>query len=426
MRIAVFGIGYVGAVTAACLARDGNDVIAVDPDPAKVEALNAARAPMNERGLEEIIAEGIKAGRLRATINPAEAVTNADITLLCVGTPSQEDGSIDLTSVRQACADIGKALRKHKHYHTIVLRSTMLPGSAQNVCLPIIEENARKKGGKDFGFGNNPEFLRESTAIADYYAPPKIVVGAFDEQSGRTIMSLYDGIDAPRVTTTIRTAEAVKYADNIWHAMKVGFANEIGNVMKAAGVDSHRVMDIFAMDQKLNISRAYLKPGFAYGGSCLPKDLGALRALARDKGVSTPLFDALHVSNSKQIARAVDMVRATGRKKIAILGLAFKPGTDDLRESPLVTLAGELINYGFDIKIYDPGLKERDAGVLSPLLVADEQAIRTGSDVFIVGHNTPHFREILATLPAPDTPIIDLVRIGDGLEERKNYDGICW
>lgn len=426
MNIAVFGIGYVGAVTAACLARDGNAVIAVDPDPAKVEALNAAHAPMNERGLDEIIAEGVKAGRLRATSDPAEAVTHSDMTLLCVGTPGQEDGSIDLTYVRQACGEIGRALRKHKHYHTIVLRSTMLPGTAQNVCLPIIEESAKKKAGKDFGFGNNPEFLRESTAIADYYSPPKIVVGAFDEQSGRTIMSLYDGIDAPRVITTIRTAEAVKYADNVWHAMKVGFANEIGNVLKAAGVDSHRVMDIFSMDQKLNISRAYLKPGFAYGGSCLPKDLGALRAMAKDKGLSTPLFDALQTANTRQIARAVDMVRATGRKKIAILGLAFKPGTDDLRESPLVTLAGELINYGYDIKIYDPGLRENGAGVLSPLLVDDPHAIRQEREVFIVGHNTPHFREILATLPAPDTPIIDLVRIDNGLEERKNYDGICW
>lgn len=426
MRIGVFGIGYVGAVTAACLARDGNDVIAVDPDPAKVDAINAAHAPMNERGLDDIIAEGVKAGRLRATSNAADTVRDTDITLICVGTPSQGDGSIDLSYVRQACADIGKALRKHKHYHTVVLRSTMLPGSAQNICLPIIEEHAKKKAGKDFGFGNNPEFLRESTAIADYYAPPKIVVGAFDEQSGRTIMDLYDGIDAPRVITTIRIAEAVKYADNVWHAVKVGFANEMGNVLKAAGVDSHRVMEIFTMDQKLNISRAYLKPGFAYGGSCLPKDLNALRAMAKDKGVSTPFFDALHTANTRQIARAVDMVRATGRKKVAILGLAFKPGTDDLRESPLVTLAGELINYGYDIKIYDPGVKQGSAGVLSPLMVDDPQTLRHEAEVFVIGHNTPHIREIIAALPAPDTPVVDLVRIGEAMEERKNYDGICW
>lgn len=426
MRIGVFGIGYVGAVTAACLARDGHDVIAVDPDITKVEAILAARAPIHERGLDDIIADAVQAGRLRATTDAAETVRATDMSLICVGTPSQEDGAIDLSYVKNACAEIGKALRKHKPYHTIILRSTMLPGSAQNICLPIIEEHAKKIAGKDFGFGNNPEFLRESTAIADYYAPPKIVVGALDEQSGRTIMALYDGIDAPRVITTIRIAEAVKYADNVWHAVKVGFANEMGNVLKAGGVDSHRVMDIFAMDHKLNISRAYLKPGFAYGGSCLPKDLGALRAMAHSKGVSTPLFDALQVSNTRQIARAVDMVRATGRKKIAILGLAFKPGTDDLRESPLVTLAGELINYGYHIKIYDPGIKENTAGVLSPLIVSDPDILRRESDVFVIGHNTPHMRDIIATLPAPDTPIVDLVRIGDGLEERKNYDGICW
>ncbi len=426
MRIAVFGIGYVGAVAAGCLARDGYDIVAVDPDPAKVNAILSARAPMNERGLDEIIYDAVKAGRLCATHDPAEAVTHADISLICVGTPSREDGSIDLSYVTEACADIGRALRKHKPYHTVVLRSTMLPGSAQNTCLPIIEEQARKKAGRDFGFGNNPEFLREGTAIADYYAPPKIVVGALDERSGKTIMDLYEGIEAPRVTTTIRIAEAVKYADNVWHAVKVGFANEMGNVLKAAAVDSHRVMEIFGMDEKLNISRAYLKPGFAYGGSCLPKDINALRAYARERDIATPLFDALSVTNEKQVARAIDMVRATGRKKIAILGLAFKPGTDDLRESPLVTLAGRLIHDGYDIKIYDPSLNGRTAGNLDSVMVDDPADIRQTCDVFIVGHNTNHFREILSGLPAPDTPIIDLVRIGEGMEERRNYDGICW
>jgi GDP-mannose 6-dehydrogenase len=426
MKISVIGIGYVGAVTSACLAKDGHTVIAVDKDATKIRCVSEGRAPIVEAGLDSLVEQGVKAGRLSATDDLTRAILDTDITLICVGTPSCDDGSLDLTHVIEACGDMGRLLESKDSFHTIVLRSTMLPGSAVNRCLPVIECFSGKKSGQNFGFGNNPEFLREGTAIVDYYNPPKIVVGANDPVSAHTIMSLYDGIEAPRIITDIDIAEGVKYADNSWHAVKVSFANEIGNIMKACGVDSHRVMDIFCMDQKLNISKAYLKPGFAFGGSCLPKDVNALCELARQKDIQTPLLNALIESNNRQVERAFDMIKATGCRKISILGLSFKTGTDDLRGSPLVLLGEKLLNEGYDIKIFDPNVTTLTGSVILERLVTSSEDIKNHGDLFVIGNGGDSFSAIIASIANDDIPVIDLVRLDKTLETRKGYNGICW
>lgn len=439
MKISIFGIGYVGAVTAACLVKDGHRVIAVDNDPVKVKCLADGRSPIVEKDLDVYIAQGVKNGQLTATQDARDAVMNSDISLICVGTPSRTDGSLDLKYVEAVCAEIGGYLKDKKEFHTIVLRSTMVPGSARNVCRPVLEKASGKKAGVDFGFGNNPEFLRESSAIYDYYNPPKIVVGADDDKTAAAIMALYEGIDAPRVVTDIGVAEGVKYADNAWHAMKVGFANEVGNIMKECGIDSHKVMDIFCLDTKLNISKAYLKPGFAFGGSCLPKDVRAIRAAAKAKGLETPIFDALLDANDKQVERAMKMIEATGKKNVALLGLSFKAGTDDLRESPLVTLADQLLARGYKIKVYDPnvwhasqteGANQKyineNIAHISKNLVENAEDLKPASDIYVIGNPNKDFAQIISAVANDDTPVIDLVRLNADLEKRKGYNGICW
>lgn len=438
MRISVFGIGYVGAVTSACLCDTGHSVIAADKDPVRVNCLNEGRAPIIETDLEELIQKHSEAGSLTATLDIKQAILDTDISLICVGTPSNEDGSLDLRFVKAVCAEIGEVLKEKDTYHTVVIRSTMVPGTAMDVCLPLLEMASGKKAGKDFGFGNNPEFLRESSAIFDYYNPPKIVVGGIDEKSADTIMSLYDGIDAPRVKTDINIAEGVKYADNAWHAMKVGFANEMGNILSDCGVDSHKVMDIFCMDEKLNISTAYLKPGFAFGGSCLPKDVRAIRAKGHEKGLETPLFDALLEANKNQVTRAYNKIKASGAKHIGMLGLSFKAGTDDLRESPLVTLADQLLHEGYTISIYDPNVfaSSRNGGAnqdyinnvighISTNLIETPDAMNT-ADILIIGNNNPDFSKIIQSVENDNTPVLDLVRLDKELEQREGYHGICW
>lgn len=436
MKIAVIGIGYVGAVTSACLCDSGHEVIAIDKDPVKVKCIKNGKSPIIEQDLPELIAKYAQKGTLTATEDIQEAIEQSDISLICVGTPSRPDGSLDLAYVETACAEIGKVLKNKKEFHTVVLRSTMVPGSAIKICLPILEKHSGKKSGVDFGFGNNPEFLRESTAIFDYYNPPKIVVGANDEKSAQTIMALYEGIDAPRVITAVEVAEGVKYADNAWHAMKIGFANEIGNIISDCGVDSHKVMDIFCMDTKLNISKAYLKPGFAFGGSCLPKDVRAIRAKGMEIGLKTPLFDALMIANDNQIERAFEKVKRLGVKNIALLGLSFKAGTDDLRESPLVTLSQALLKEGYNLKIYDPNVFEAKNTEgsnqhyintvikdVSDCLVENSDDLKN-TELFIIGNSNKDFVKIMNA--NQDKPILDLVRLDDSLESYSGYHGICW
>lgn len=439
MRVSIFGLGYVGAVAGACIADSGHNVIAIDTDPVKVKCIQEGRTPIIEPGLADMIKKNADEGRLTATLSCEEAVMNSDISLICVGTPSNADGSLKLDYVEAVCREIGAVLKNKKEFHIVVLRSTVVPGTAHNIAIPALEKASGKKAGVDFGFGNNPEFLRESTAIYDYFNPPKIVIGAMDEKTGQAISDLYKGIEAPEVITAVEVAEGVKYADNAWHAMKVGFANELGNILKEHGVDSHKVMDIFCLDTKLNISKAYLKPGFAFGGSCLPKDVRAIRASGQKHGVKTPIFDALLQANEEQVRRAHEMIRQSGVRKVGMMGLSFKAGTDDLRESPLVTLADLLIKDGIELSIYDPSVFEAAhmdgankkyirEGIphISQCLVEKPEDFVSKAEMFVIGNHGEDYARILAQAN-DNSPIIDLVRLKDGsAESREAYSGICW
>ena len=439
MKISIFGLGYVGVVSGACIAESGHEVIATDIDPIKVKCIQDGHSPIIEPGLSELIAKNVAKGSLKATMSCEEAIMNSDISLICVGTPSNEDGSLMLDYIKSVCSQIGAFLKKKKAWHSVVLRSTVVPGTARNIAIPVLEETSGKRAGVDFGYGNNPEFLRESTAIYDYLNPPKIVIGALDDKTAQAVSAIYKGIEAPEVITEIEIAEGVKYADNAWHAMKICFANEIGNIMKEHGVDSHKVMDIFCMDTKLNISTVYLKPGFAFGGSCLPKDIRALRASAIQKGLKTPIFDSMLTANKEQVNRAYQMVLKSGKKKIAMLGLAFKAGSDDLRESPLVSLADLLIADGFELSIYDPSVSQAANMVganqkyiregiphISRCLVSTPEELMEKAELCIVGNHGEDFSQILEKAN-DDVHIIDLVRLKNpASEEREAYTGICW
>ena len=429
MKISVIGIGYVGAVTSACLADMGHHVIAVDKDIRKIACLADGRSPIIEKNLEELLTKSRNNNRLEATQDIRYAVLNSDMTLIAVGTPSHEDGSLNLSYIEAACREIGEALKDKREFHSVVLRSTVIPGTGQNLAIPTLEKSSGKVMGKDFGFAVNPEFLREGSAVDDFYNPPKIVIGASDERTSDALVALYKNIAAPLAITTIDVAEAVKYADNAWHAMKVGFANEIGNILKDSGVDSHKVMDIFFLDTKLNLSKNYLTPGFAFGGSCLPKDVRALRAAGQSRNLSTPILDALLVANDRQIDRAYEMIRATGKKSVSMLGLTFKSGTDDLRESPLLRLAEKLLADGYRLKIYDPSLHFAHISqnpVLDFLCLEDDSEFLS-SEIFIIGNGDKAYSPILSKIP-DRASIIDLVRIkgSEEIEMRQNYNGICW
>ncbi len=441
MKVSVFGIGYVGAVSAACLIDTGNSVVAIDKEEVKVRCINEGRSPIVETGLAELIMKGHKDGTLRGTMDITDAVMNTDISLLCVPTPSNPDGSLKTDYVEACCREIGEVLKNKKDFHVVVLRSTVVPGTAYNVAIPALEKASGKKAGIDFGFGSNPEFLRESTAVYDYWNPPKIVIGATDDKTAEMISTLYKNIEAPEIIThDIKVAEGVKYADNAWHAMKIGFANELGNILKELGVDSHKVMEIFFKDTKLNISKAYLLPGFAFGGSCLPKDVRAIRASGKSNGLNTPIFDALLTANDEQVERARKMVKDLGRKNIGLMGLAFKSGTDDLRESPLLTLAELLLKDGYNLSIYDPSVyeaKHMDGANqkyinetiphISKCLVEKPEDFIKGVDVFIIGNGDKDYATILGGVN-DNASIIDLVRLkgAASLEEKQNYTGICW
>lgn len=437
MKISVFGIGYVGAVTSACLAESGHEVIAVDPSEVKVRCLQEGRSPIVEKGLDALIKKGVASGRLKATGNYREAVMNTDISLVCVGTPSRKDDSLDLSYVDAVCREIGQVLKDKKDYHVVVLRSTIVPGTLRNVVIPLLEETSGKKAGTDFGVGNNPEFLREGTAIEDYWHPTQIVVGANDAKTGETIMALYEGLEAPRTITDVSVAEGVKYVSNAWRANKISFANEVGNILKRHNVDSHMVMKIIFEDRKINMGPSFLLPGYAFGGSCLPKDVRALRASANDKGLETPVFDSLLAANNLQIVHAFDMVLKTGKTHVGLLGLSFKPGTDDLRESPLVELAKLLLRNDFKLKIFDPCVNQArcmnganreyiEKGIpdVAACLVDDPRDLLEASETFVIGNGTEDFHDIIANIPA-DAPIVDLVRHAPA-EKRAAYAGICW
>lgn len=437
MRLSVFGLGYVGCVSAACFAREGHEVAGVDVSAVKVEIINSGRSPIVEAGIGELIKEMVSSGRLRATTEAAEAVASSDVSLVCVGTPSRDNGSLDLTYVKRVCQEIGAALEHKRERHTVVIRSTMLPGTIEGTVVPALEVYSGKKAGRDFGVCINPEFLREGTSLKDFYSPPFTLVGADDEDTAAIVSRLYSKIDAPLYVTPVKAAEMVKYACNCFHALKVSFANEIGNVCKGLGIDSHEVMRVFCEDRKLNLSPYYLKPGFAFGGSCLPKDLRAINYKAKELDVEVPLLSSILPSNRRQVERAVEMVLKTGKKKVGVLGFSFKAGTDDLRESPMVTLIEALIGKGIQLAVYDRDVSlarlfgankeyiEREIPHISQLMRASVDEVLEASDVLIVGNKSEEFREIEGRLRG-DQLVIDLVRLFDGRTSDDNYQGICW
>lgn len=437
MKISMFGLGYVGAVSAGCLSADGHEVVGVDPNQTKVDLINQGVTPIIEKDIGEMIAASAAAGRLRATTDVREAVLATDLSLICVGTPSQLNGNLDLSHVRKVCEEIGQALRDKAGFHVVVARSTMLPGSMRSVVIPTLEEFSGKTSGVDFGVCNNPEFLREGTAVYDYRNPPKTVIGESDPRAGDVLVKLYEGLDAPLVRTDIETAEMVKYTDNTWHALKVAFANEIGNICKAAGIDGHKVMEIFCKDTKLNLSPYYMRPGFAFGGSCLPKDVRALNYKARMLDLELPVLNAILPSNTLQVQKGIAMVTALGRKKVGVLGFAFKAGTDDLRESPLVDLIETLIGRGYDLRLYDRNVNlatltgaNRDYILnhiphISRLMVDSVEQVLDFAETIVIGNGAAEFREVLASLK-PGQTVVDLVRIAPNKSEAGRYDGICW
>ncbi len=436
MKISVFGMGYVGAVCSACFSSDGHDVIGVDVDPIKVDLINKGESPIVEKGLKDLINAGRQLNTLRATTDAKEAVAATDISIICVGTPSQLNGNLDLSYVRKVCEHIGEEIKKKDTYHIVVMRSTVLPGTARDLAIPTLEEISGKKAGVDFGYASNPEFLRESTAIFDFYNPPKTVIGTSDEQTGKVLSSLYNKLTAPLIMTEVKVAEMVKYADNAWHATKVAFGNEIGNIAKDVGIDGQEVMEIFCQDEKLNLSSYYLRPGFAFGGSCLPKDVRAITYKANSLDIKTPLLSSLMSSNEEQVKRAFEMIKRTGKKSIGLLGLSFKAGTDDLRESPLVELAEILIGKGYDLKIYDKNVKmasllgaNKDYLInhiphVSSLITDDLASIQNSCDVLVIGNSSEEFLSVEEN-SHDEQHILDLVRMSDKTSSN-TYQGICW
>ena len=433
----MFGLGYVGCVSAACFAEEGNEVIGVDVNPTKVEIINDGKSPIIEEGINELMAKVVSAGRLSATTDSARAVHESDLSLVCVGTPSNQNGSLHLRHVEQVCREIGAALKTKKQRHIVVIRSTMLPGTVQNTVVPALETSSGKKAVTDFGICINPEFLREGSSLKDFYSPPFTLIGADDEETVASVRSLYAKINAPVYATSLKTAEMVKYVCNCFHALKVSFANEIGNLCKALQIDSHEVMDVFCQDTKLNLSPYYLKPGFAFGGSCLPKDLRAINYKAKELDVEVPVLSAILPSNRLQIERAVEMVTQTGKKRVGVLGFSFKAGTDDLRESPMVTLIETLIGKGFELAIYDRDVSlarlvgankeyiEREIPHISKLMRESIDGVLADSDVIIIGNRAEEFRSVGERL-REDQRVIDLVRLFDGQTSNQNYQGICW
>ena len=438
MKIAVFGLGYVGIVSAACLARDGHEVIGVDPQPTKVELVNGGKPPIIEKNVGELVAEAVEGGRLRATTSPAEAVAFADLSLVCVGTPSRKNGSLETGAVQRVCEEIGAAIAAKGTPHTVVIRSTILPGTMRRIVIPTLEKAVGERAEELLRVANNPEFLRESTAVYDYDNPPKTVVGSEDRAVAQLVLALYADLPGPKIAARLEVAEMVKYADNSWHAVKVAFANEIGNIAKAVGVDSWEVMDIFCQDTKLNISPYYMKPGFAFGGSCLPKDVRALTFKGRDLDLDLPLLNALIPTNVSQVDRAVEMIADYGVRNVAFLGISFKAGTDDLRESPQVTLVERLIGKGFNLRIYDKNVHlSRLLGAnrayiegaiphIADILSDDMDAVLGHGDLVIIGNPAPEFKFLGAKVRA-DQKVLDLARIpGLAADLGERYNGINW
>jgi GDP-mannose 6-dehydrogenase len=437
MRLSIFGLGYVGCVSSACFSDGGHEVVGVDTNQLKVEIINEGRSPIVEPGVEDLIGRAVKEKRLRATTDPVEAVQDSDVSLVCVGTPGRANGCLDLSYVKGACKQIGTALEQKRRFHVVAIRSTMLPGTVEDTVVPTLEVYSGKTAGRDFGVTINPEFLREGTAVSDFYHPPFTLIGSDDEESAAILERLYAHLDAPLLTIGVKEAEMVKYVCNCFHGLKVSFANEVGALCKAFGIDSHRVMEVFCKDTKLNLSPYYLKPGFAFGGSCLPKDLRALTYRAKSADVEVAVLDAILASNRKQIERAVEMVLRTGKKRIGVLGLSFKAGTDDLRESPMVTLIETLIGKGLSVAIFDREVElaslfgankeyiEREIPHISSLMRRRLEEVIEQSEVLVLTKRSEEYRAALEQ-GGQQPLIIDLARVIDHRPSDDRYQGIGW
>ncbi len=438
MKLSIFGLGYVGAVTATCLADCGFHVVGVDVNHAKVDMINNGQAPIIEEAIGDLVARAVESKRLVATVDVDKAIAETDASLICVGTPSMANGDLDLTYVCRVAEQIGQALATKADYHTIILRSTVLPGTTEDVVKPLLEQHSGKRAGRDFGLCFNPEFLREGSAVKDFYAPPFTLVGAATPQDTEAVRKLYGGLDAELLVHDIRTAEMVKYVNNSYHGLKVAFANEVGRLCSALNIDSHVVMDVFCKDTKQNLSAYYLKPGFAFGGSCLPKDLRAILYKAKTLDVTMEVFQAILPSNQSQIETGVNLVERAGNKHVGLLGLAFKPGTDDLRESPLVTMVEILHGRGYKVRIYDHNVFlsrligsnkayiEQELPHISELLRDSLDEVVNESESIIVGNSDPRFAEVVRQLPAGKV-VIDLARIDSQIPQiSSQYVGIGW
>jgi GDP-mannose 6-dehydrogenase len=438
MRISVFGLGYVGSVSAACLAAQGHQVVGVDVNPTKVELMSRGQAPVVEERIGELTAEVVASGALRATTDVTEAVAATEISLICVGTPSAANGSLSTAYLERVAEQIGGVLAGLDRWHTVVFRSTMLPGTCTDLLIPILEKESGKTAGVDFGVAVNPEFLREGSSVKDFFDPPKTVIGELDARSAEQVAAMYAGLPGEIFRVPMAVAEMAKYADNSFHGLKIAFANELGAISRALGVDSHKMIDVFLADTKLNISPAYLRPGFAFGGSCLPKDLRGLVYAARRADVAVPLLSHVLPSNEEHLKRAIELVTATGKRKIGLFGLSFKPGTDDLRESPLVELAERLLGKGYDLKIYDSNVAlSRLMGAnreyvegrlphLADVLTNDVDEVFAHAEVCVVGNTE---QAVLNVLAEPgDRIVVDLVRLPDADERRATvgYQGLGW
>lgn len=437
MNVSVFGLGYVGCVSIACLSKLGHRVWGVDVNSDKVQMMNAGKSPIIEPGVTELLAAGVKQGRIKCTDNPRQAVPETDVSLICVGTPSASNGSLNMTAIESVSEQLGEAIAPKAAHHTAVFRSTVLPGTTNDIIIPAMTRKSDKKVHEDFDVCYNPEFLREGTAVQDYYDPPFTVHGQYRKEAGDKVAELYSDIRAEERRTSYKAAEMLKYACNSFHALKVAFGNGIGTLCKSLGIDSHEVITTFCLDTKLNISSAYLKPAYAFGGSCLPKDLRALQYKAKQLDVHVPVINAVMKSNRMHIERSIDWIIDKGKKKIGVLGFSFKAETDDLRESPTVTLIERLIGKGYDLKIYDSDVslarifgankKYLETGIphISSLLVSDVNEVIEHADIIIIAKPESRFRDVVQGLP-DDKLVYDLVRIAQEGLQRDGYEGICW
>ena len=437
MNISVFGLGYVGVVSMGCLASKGHRMIGVDVNQTKIDLINDGKCPIVEKDLPELLITGKEKGLISATNSAEKAIVDTELSIVCVGTPSRANGSLNTKYLEKVCRDIALCLGKSKTEHILVFRSTMLPGTAIETVIPILEETSGLTEGNDFHVVFNPEFLREATAVFDFNNPPKTVVGGRNPSIVKKVLDVYDGIPGPMIGTSLEVAEMVKYLDNNFHALKITFANEVGHICKKLGIDSHQVMKIFVQDTKLNISNYYLWPGFAFGGSCLPKDLRAITYLTKMLDLETPMLNSMMISNQAQILAVIRRVIEHGKKKIGIAGFSFKAGTDDLRESPIIEVIETLIGKGFDLKLYDRNVTlarlmgankdyiDNKIPHISSLMVDTLDELIEDRELIIIGNRAEEFNRLLREC-REDQIIFDLVRIDQNVETKAGYDGICW